>query len=157
MSGRVLTKKVPLEQYRETMRDFPIVTVDVIFLNADRTKVLLGRRTSEPHAGKFYSFGGRLYKNEDLKEAACRIAQEEVGITLAPRELRFAGVLNEIDDNSKFEGINYHAVDLYFGCVIGDVVVSLDPQNSEARWFDVNDATHHPYVREKIAGALRAL
>ncbi len=149
--------KIPLERYRAAMEDLPIVTVDVLFFNPARTKILLGRRVNEPYAGEFYSFGGRLYKNEEFVEAARRIAREEIGIVLSLADLTFAGVLNEINDSSIFEGVNYHAVDVYFVCTIEDAVAYLDDQHSEVRWFPLDDASLHKNVRARIDGALKAL
>ncbi len=149
--------KLPLDRYRAAMEELPIVTIDVIFLNPDKTKILLGKRTNEPYAGQFYSFGGRLYKNEDFLNAACRIAKQEVGVLLLPQSLTFAGVLNEINDSSIFEGVNYHTVDIYFVCTIKDEAVQLDSQHNEVQWFSVDDAALHPNVVARIKGALTAL
>jgi colanic acid biosynthesis protein WcaH len=157
MDQKIVDKNLSLERYRALMEDAPICTVDVIFLNPDKTKILLGKRVNEPFAGVFYSFGGRLYKNEEFLHAACRIAKQEVGISIAPAELTFGGVLNEINDSSIFEGVNYHDVDIYFVCAIEEQPVVLDAQHSEAQWFDVNDPTLDPTVRARIQGALRAL
>ncbi|MSU73687.1 NUDIX domain-containing protein [Candidatus Kaiserbacteria bacterium] len=157
MTDRVVGGQLPLERYRASMEDMPLVTIDVVFLNSDKTKILLGRRTNEPYAGQFYSFGGRLYKNEGFLEAACRIAREEVGISLAPEALTFAGVLNEIGDSSIFAGVNYHAVDVYFVCIIKDESVQLDNQHSETKWFSVNDADLHPNVKARIEGVLKVI
>ena len=146
-----------MDRYRAAMQELPLVTVDIIFLSPNKTKILLGKRTNEPYAGEFYSFGGRLYKNEGFKDAACRIAKEEVGISLTPDEITFVGVLNEINDGSIFEGINYHTVDVYFVCTIESGTTSLDSQHSEMRWFSVDDANLHPNVKVRIEGALRVL
>lgn len=146
---------LPLERYRAAMEELPIVTIDVVFLNPDKTKILLGKRTNEPYAGQFYSFGGRLYKNEEFLDAACRIVIQEVGISLSPEALTFAGVLNEMNDSSIFEGINYHTVDVYFVCTITDEAVALDSQHSEIQWFPVNDPNLHPNVKARIEGALK--
>ncbi len=148
---------VPLDRYRAAMEEFPIVTVDVIFLSPDKKKILLGKRINEPYAGEFYSFGGRFYKNENFLEAACRIAKQELGLSITPAALTFAGVLNEINDSSIFEGVNYHAVDVYFACTIEDESMKLDSQHSETRWFPVDDSSLHPNVRARIKGALAAL
>lgn len=158
MTGkRRIGGKLPLERYRSAMEDVPIVTIDVMFLSPDKTKVLLGKRTNEPYAGQFYSFGGRLHKNEDFLEAACRIAKQELGLSIPPTALTFAGVLNEINDSSIFEGVNYHAVDVYFMCTITDETVALDSQHSETKWFKVDDPTLHRNVCARIEGVLRAM
>lgn len=153
MSEFPIVGRVPLEEYRRLMENFPVVTVDVLFFNPDRTKILLGKRTNEPYAGKFYSFGGRLYKNEDLVQAACRIAKEELGIAIAPSSLTYAGAINEINDGSIFENVNYHAVDIYFYCVLNDTSIVLDEQHNATKWFDLDDESIHPNVRARIEGA----
>lgn len=157
MTGKQVGGRLPLQRYRAAMEDVPMVTVDVVFLNSDKTKVLLGKRTNAPYAGMFYSFGGRLYKNEDFVDAARRIAKEELGLALMPRDLTYAGTLNEINNSSIFEGINYHAVDVYFVCVIDNESITLDNQHSETKWFSVDDTTIHSNVRARIEGALHAL
>lgn len=153
---RVVGGTLPLERYRAAMKDVPIVTIDVIFLNPAKTKILLGKRTNEPYAGQFYSFGGRLFKNEEFLDAACRIAKQEVGLLIPPAALTFVGVLNEINDSSIFEGINYHTVDVYFMCTIKDESVRLDSQHSEIQWFPVDDQGLHPNVKARLEGALKA-
>ncbi len=157
MNRKKVVKELSAERYRAAIEELPIVTIDVIFLNPDKTKILLGKRVNEPYAGVFYSFGGRLYKNEDFRDAACRIAKQEVGISLSSAALTFAGVLNEISDSSIFEGVNYHTVDVYFVCTIEDEAVSPDSQHSEKRWFPVSDPSLHPNVKARVEDALRAL
>ena len=142
--------KVPLERYRQLMEDAPVVTVDVLLLDEAKRKILLGRRVNEPYAGEFFSFGSRMYKNEDFETAAIRIVNEEVGLNILKDDLQFIGVLNEINEVSIFEGVNYHAVDIYFYCVIGKDTIALDAQHSEAQWFDVDDDSIHPRVQNRI-------
>lgn len=156
-SSRQVGGRLPSERYRTAMEDVPLVTVDVVFLNPDKTSVLLGKRNNPPYEGIFYSFGGRLYKNEDLVEAARRIAKEELGIAFSAEDLTYAGTLNEINDSSIFEGVNYHAVDVYFVCCIDNESITLDTQHSQVKWFPVDDATIHPNVRARIESALVAL
>lgn len=156
MSEFPIVGRVPLEEYRRLMENFPVVTVDVLFFNTDKTKILLGKRTNQPYAGEFYSFGGRLYKNEDLLEAACRIAREELGIDVTPQELVFSGILNEINPSSIFEGVNYHTLDVYFAYTLDTAIAHTDNQHSETQWFPVDDVSLHSNVKARIEGALKA-
>ena len=145
------------ELYRTAMEELPIVTVDVIFFSTDKTKILLGKRTNEPYAGTFYSFGGRLFKNEPFEGAACRVAKKELGIPLSPADIVFAGVINEVNDSSVFEGVNYHAVTVLFGCTIAEDAFTLDDQHSGVEWFSVADESLHGNVRTRIKYALSAM
>ena len=149
--------ELPLDRYREAMQDMPLATVDIVFVNPDRTKTLLGKRKNEPYAGKFYTFGGRLFKNEELIDAAVRIAKKEVGIVLSPMSLIKAGVLNEINPSSIFSGINYHAVNVFFACTIPEDEISLDDQHTEAKWLSVNDPDVPTYAKSKVVEALKVL
>lgn len=149
---------VPQDTYKVLMEFSPICTVDVIFFNPEGTRVLLGKRTNAPYQGLFYTFGGRLRKNETFEEAAVRIAKKEMGVTVAPIDVTFGGLDNEISDSSVVPGTNYHAVALYFGGIISESTpITLDAQHSEHQWVDVNDATIiHPSIQPRILKALRA-
>lgn len=148
---------VPKDIYKILMEFSPMCTVDIIFFNPERTRVLLGRRVNAPYQGLLYTFGGRLRKNETLEEAAVRVAKNEIGITVAQNDVTFGGLDNEISDSSVISGINYHAVALYFaGIIPEDTRITLDAQHSEYRWVAVDDATIHPSIQPRIRTALRA-
>lgn len=150
--------RLPLERYRQLMDDGPIVTVDVMFLNPERTKLLLGKRINEPYKDEYFSFGGRLYKNEAFIDAACRITKEELGLDIPASELTFAGVTADFGDSSIFEGVNYHSVDIFYVCTITeDLNVSLDAQHSDVKWFSLDDTTLHPFVQNRIQGVKKTL
>jgi ADP-ribose pyrophosphatase YjhB (NUDIX family) len=152
MSKLPVGGRLPLERYRQGMEDSPIVTVDVLFLDKDKKKILLGKRENAPYAGEFYSFGSRMLKNEEFVDAAIRVAKEELGVPLRPSDLTLVGTINEINETSIFDGINYHAVDIYFYCVIDRASIVLDQQHSETKWFDLDDESIHPNVRTRIEG-----
>lgn len=155
---RTPPQDVPQETYKVLMEFSPICTVDVIFFNPEGTRVLLGKRANAPYQGLFYTFGGRLRKNETFEEAAVRIAKKEMGVTVAPIDVTFGGLDNEISDSSVVLGTNYHAVALYFGGIIPEnTPVTLDAQHSEYQWVDINDATIiHPSIKTRIRNALKS-
>jgi len=148
---------LPLERYRQTMEDSPLVTVDVLFLDREKKRILLGKRRNAPYAGEFYSFGSRMFKNEEFIDAAKRIAKEELGLNLRNEEFTYIGALNEINETSIFEGVNYHAVDIYFYCTIDTLNAVLDEQHSETKWFDLDEPSLHPNVVTRIRGLQNVL
>lgn len=157
-SEQKIPRDVPQAIYQMLMETSPICTIDILFFNPEKTHTLLGRRTNEPYKNTFYAFGGRLRKNETFEEAAIRIAEKETGIKIAPEDIRFAGILNEINGNSLFDGTNYHAVDLYFACVVPlDVRVDLDSQHGEYQWFNVSDEDLYPNIKTRIKNSLKVL
>lgn len=144
--------------YQILMDVSPICVVDILFFNPEKTHILLGRRIDNPYKGVFYAFGGRLRKNERLEDAAIRIVKQETAINLDHSDIVLAGTINEISSDSKFEGVNYHAVVLYFYSMIPvDTVVTLDEQHAECKWFSVDDPSLHPNIKKRITGALRSM
>lgn len=155
---RTTPQDAPYDIYKILMEFSPICTVDVIFFNPEGTRVLLGKRVNAPYQGLFYTFGGRLRKNEAFEDAAVRIAKKEMGATVAPTNIKFGGIDNEISDSSIFENTNYHAVALYFGCVTPEnTPIKLDAQHSESKWVSIDDTSIHPSIHPRIMKALKVV
>ena len=146
--------------YREMMDRMPICTVDILFFNAEKDRVLLGLRRRAPYRGRYFSLGGRLFKNETLRAAAVRQARTEAGVAVRAPRLVCGGVLNEINPGSIFRGVNYHAVNVYWGYRLGKsekLNFQPDDQHSELAWLAVRSPRIHPLVREKIKNTLPKL
>lgn len=133
----------------------PICTVDVLFFNSDKTKTLLFKRENEPLKGSYFSVGGRLLKNEQLQDCAIRKAFEEIGVVVDKEKLVYGGVIEELNPNSIFEGVSYHAVDSFYGYVLKDEELILDNQHSDCKWFSVFDDSLHPFIKTKISNLLK--
>lgn len=146
---------LPIEKYRETMEIAPVCTVDVLFFNTDKTKTLLFKRENEPLKGTYFSIGGRLIKNETLEKCAVRQALREVNVEIRKEELLFGGVQEEMHPNSVFEGVSYHAIDVFYGYILTNEKIELDSQHSDYRWFSVSDEGLHPFIKTKVASLLK--
>ena len=148
---------LPIDTYRKNMDTVPIATVDILFLNKTKDKTLLFRRINEPLSGIYYSIGGAIFKEETLLDCAVRQAKRELGLTINPNGLLFAGAQEEIHPNSIFPNISYHAIDIYYGYLLEDenIPLSLDKQHSDYKWFSVEDATLHPFMKTKLKNLLK--
>lgn len=146
--------------YRLMMKHMPICTVDILFFNHGKDQVLLGRRARAPYRGKYFSLGGRMFKNETPRAAAVRQARREAGVAIRPGRLVMGGVLNELNPGSIFKGIKYHAVNIYWGYRMKQgerKIFTPDDQHSELRWISVRARGIHPLVREKIRNLLKKI
>ncbi len=146
---------IPKEIYKEILNTMPICTVDVMFFNSDKTKILLLKRTNEPLHGVYFPIGGRVLKNELLEECAVRQAHREAGIQIDATRLVFGGVHDEINQNSAFEGVSYHAVALFYTYVLSDkeiteLKINLDSQSDDYKWFSVFDEAFNHFLKKRI-------
>ena len=138
--------------YRQCVDLLPIVTVDVLVFDEDLTQTVLFRRENKPLQGLYYSIGGRVYKNENILNAAIRISKSEAGLELNKGDLIFGGVTEEIFHDSSFEGINAHNMNIFYGLTIKkkDLIITCDKQHSGYKWFNIEDQNLHPYLIQKI-------
>lgn len=72
---------IPFETYKIIQENVPIVCIDGILKN-DNGEYLLVKRINEPLKGEYWVPGGRLLKNESLKQAIIRKMQEEIGVAV---------------------------------------------------------------------------
>ncbi len=150
--------QLPRQTYRLLMDKAPICCVDVLFFNKEKTETLLFKRANEPVKGIYFTIGGRLLKNEKLIDCAVRQALKETGIKVKKKLLIPGGVTEDIHKNSMFRDISYHAIDIFYGCILnGKEKIKLDHQHSDYQWFSVKDKKIHPFVRNRIAGLLGKL
>lgn len=143
-------KILPLNKYKELLRNWPVFTVDVMFFNRDMTKVLLFKRNYEPVKGAYFATGGRLNKNEKIVDCAVRQVRKEAGVKINKKGLIFGGVQEEIHKNSKFKNISYHAVGVFFIYKLSNEKIKLDDQHSEYKWFEVEDKKIHPLIKMRL-------
>lgn len=68
------------DKFLSVVNSTQIVSIDLIVKNDDG-KILLGKRINSPAKGYYFVPGGRLYKNETIKEGAQRMLQWELGVT----------------------------------------------------------------------------
>jgi len=116
---------VPEDLFAELTARMPQVCVEVVLETGDG--VLLARRANEPAKGEWFWPGGRLYKGEELTEAARRVAREELGIEVSVEER--LGVYSHFWETSAVgDGVSRHTVNLdYRVTPVGEEVeIELD-------------------------------
>jgi len=92
-------------------------------------EVLLLRRAQEPNLGLWSPPGGKLEveTGESPHACACREGAEEMGLTLAPRDLRFTGLVSE----HGFKGTTHWLMFLF---EVGPRLVRLPPPHREGEF-----------------------
>ena len=121
------------DEYRSVYSRVPRLCVDLALV--DGNGLLLSKRDIPPFQGLWHFPGGRVYHNETVAEAAARIADAELGITIALEA--FAGYI-EIPN----EGTFTHSVSLvFFGKRVGGEVRGSRQAQEARTWKELPEDT----------------
>lgn len=151
------------EDFGRIITSTPLVSIDLIVRNPGG-QVLLGFRRNRPASGCWFVPGGRIRKDERLRDALARIALTELGT-----EVRSGHLLGAFDhlyeDNALgMPGVGTHYVALGYECMLDEgTQLRPDQQHTELQWWDLNtllaSAAVHTntklYFRESADGGLR--
>lgn len=106
---------------------YKIATLLYCFNELD--EVLLMERAQEPNLGLWSPCGGKLHTDEGESPyaCACREAQEELGLTISPRDLHLTGVVSE----HGFQGQSHWLMFLF---EVKTKLTTLPPAHREGRF-----------------------
>ena len=131
----------------------PLISIDILLRKGD--KVLLGKRINKPAQGYFFSTGGRINKGETINKATTRIAKDELNIELKLMP-EFIGVFEHFYDDSMYEDVSTHYVNLAYEYEVEEVLSLPTEQHNEYQWFTVNELLKskqvHKYVKDYFKG-----
>lgn len=101
--------------FLEVVRNTPLVSIDLIVRDGQR-RILVGMRRNEPAKGTWFVPGGSIRKEETLSQALARISEGELGVSLTPDDVRFAGVYEHFYDTNfaEVDGVSTHYVVLAY-------------------------------------------
>ena len=129
------------DKFLSIIETTPLVSIDLVIRDANYN-VLLGKRQNKPAQNYWFVPGGRIRKNETLKEAMARISSAELGFTLDIKDAKLIGAFDHIyeDNFHGMEGINTHYVALGYEVVVENMPkIHLDSQHSNVEWWDEKD------------------
>ena len=131
----------------------PLISIDIL-LKKDN-KILLGKRINKPAQGYFFSTGGRINKNETIDSAMVRIVKNELNIELKFMP-EFIGVFEHFYDDSMYEDVSTHYVNLAYEYEVEEVLNLPIEQHNEYQWFTVSELLKskqvHKYVKDYFKG-----
>jgi len=129
----------------------PLVSIDLCLVYD--SSILLGKRNNMPLKGRWFTPGGRIFKNERWQDAIDRIAFNELGIQ-KDEELQFQimGIWDHMYKDSIF-GADHstHYVNIpHYVFLDKKILIISDKQHSEFDWFDLNEINNenafHSYM-----------
>jgi colanic acid biosynthesis protein WcaH len=158
-TGDIAATKWPVlsdQEFLSVVEATPLVSIDLILRNA-RGEVLLGQRLNRPAKDSWFVPGGRIRKNERVKEALHRISQRELGVLVEQAEL--VGVFDHIYEDNFLgtEGVNTHYVVLGFAARLPEgAPLTPDDQHGELRWWTVAELLASNAVHENTKAYFKA-
>jgi colanic acid biosynthesis protein WcaH len=125
--------------FLDVVRNTPLVSIDLVVHDRDG-RILVGRRVNEPAKGTWFVPGGSIRKDETLAAALARISEGELGVTLTPEDVRFAGVYEHFYDTNfaEVDGVSTHYVVLAY--IVQRVFDTSDlPADQHSAWAWLSD------------------
>jgi len=146
------------EIFKCVVENTPLVSID--FLIKKDNKYLLGKRKNPPAEGFYFTIGGRIFKNETIRNAQERILKEELNlISDAIKDRNFLGIFEHFYKDSIFgDKVSTHYVNLAYEIELRYDIKNLpSDQHNEYRWFTEEEISTsdevHRYVKKYFKGS----
>lgn len=124
------------------MERFKLICAVHLFLICDDKVLLLRRFNTGYEDGKYSVIAGHLEGDEEIKAAAIREAQEEIGIKISPADLQVVGVMHR---KSTDERIDFFLATSSWS---GEITNREPDRCDQLAWFDLDEIPENvvPYV-----------
>ena len=141
------------QTFETVISSTPLISIDLLVKKDN--KILLGKRINKPAQGCLFSIGGRVYKNETIDSAMMRIASNELNISLKLTP-SFIGVFEHFYDDSIYEDVSTHYVNLAYEIEIEEILNLPTEQHNEYQWLTIDELLKskqvHQYVKDYFKG-----
>jgi len=141
------------QTFEAVISSTPLISIDLLVKKDN--KILLGKRINKPAQGYLFSIGGRVYKNETIDSAMMRIASNELNISLKLTP-SFIGVFEHFYDDSIYEDVSTHYVNLAYEIEIEGTLNLPSEQHNEYQWLTIDELLKskqvHQYVKDYFKG-----
>ncbi|KAF0093111.1 MAG: colanic acid biosynthesis protein WcaH [Puniceicoccaceae bacterium 5H] len=128
----------------------PLVSIDLVLLDP-AGRVLVGLRKNNPARNWWFVPGGRIRKDEAMKDACRRISERELGITLEKADGEMLGAYDHFypDNALQQPGVTTHYVCLAFRFRLQNAqmnAIKPDNQHGSFRWLATDQLLADPNV-----------
>ena len=135
------------QTFKTVIISTPLISIDLLVKKDN--KILLGKRINKPAQGYLFSIGGRVYKNEAIDNAMMRIAKNELNIELKLTP-RFIGVFEHFYDDSIYQDVSTHYVNLAYEIEIEEILNLPNEQHNEYQWLTIDELLESKRVHKHV-------
>ena len=133
-----MTVRLPSDDFRFVVQHTSICALDLIVENKNGD-VLLGLRTNPPAQGFWFVPGGRIYKNEEIKNTIWRVLREETGLGQDDvATVTLHGLYDHVYEENIFYDVSFNTHYIIGACRIilrDGALVRPDSQHTQLRFF----------------------
>ncbi len=127
------------EDFKTVIGSTPLISIDFIIEN-DKSEILLGKRVNKPAKDFYFTLGGRIYKNEIIKDAQKRILKDEAGLNINKYDTHFLGIFEHFYDDSFVDNnISTHYVNIAYKIKVDNVIELPKQQHALYKWFKIDE------------------
>ena len=135
------------QTFEAVISSTPLISIDLLVKKDN--KILLGKRINKPAQGYLFSIGGRVYKNETIDSAMIRIASNELNTSLKLTP-SFIGVFEHFYDDSIYEDVSTHYVNLAYEIEIEGTLNLPTEQHNECQWLTIDELLKSKQVSKYV-------
>jgi len=139
---------IPSDLYQSILESMPILCVDALIVNEGKCLLLL--RDNAPAKGTYWFPGGRVYKNELIKDAVLRKVKEETNLACV-----FEKIISVEETMFEKEGkmiCDVHTVNICCLVHTSDITeLMVDKLHSGFKWVNALDSTYHPGINNPMS------
>lgn len=142
--------------FTQVIANTPLVSFDFVVQNL-QGQFLLGWRKNRPAKNLWFVPGGRIQKNECLKDAFLRLTEGELGQRISMKDAHWKGLYEHFYDDFAFGDesdvqVSTHYIVLVFEITLDSANIRLpNRQHADYRWASadeiVADEQVHKYTR----------
>ena len=135
------------QTFKTVVNSTPLISIDLLVKKDN--KILLGKRINKPAKDYLFSIGGRVYKNETINDAIIRIASDELNFNLKIMPT-FLGVFEHFYDDSIYQNLSTHYVNLAYQVEIEEVLKLPNKQHNEYHWLTIDQLLKNKLVHKYV-------
>jgi colanic acid biosynthesis protein WcaH len=144
---------LPLDGFMQVVRNSPLISIDLLVYN-ETNEILLGWRKNLPAKDCWFVPGGRIHKDETIREAFARITESETGIRIDISAAEFHGVYEHLYPGENFagySGFGTHYIVLAFEIKLVQTEIPLPKeQHVQYCWMSIPDLLASMDVHQNV-------
>ncbi|ASU23339.1 GDP-mannose mannosyl hydrolase [Vibrio qinghaiensis] len=145
-----------INTFKNVIKSTPLISIDLIVRNSSG-EILLGYRNNRPAQGYWFVPGGRILKDERIRDAFSRLTGNELGKCYEISQFKFQGVFEHLyNDNFSSTDFTTHYIVLGYNILLDHDLKCLPrEQHCDYRWWSINDLMDSIEVHENTKAYFR--